>query len=155
MVAGFPASVEGKGEMSTPNPEWQDLDRSSLVERATISSLERLTELGIPILVIEPLPHLAANPVSCLSAATMTSECVILANPEGTEERAEREIAADSELIRTLDLDRATCPTLPACEPIIDGIVVRRDPHHLTIEFAESLTDTIADAVEELLATTS
>lgn len=155
VVAGFPASVEGRGEMSTPNPEWQDLDRPSLVERATTSSLNRLADLGVPILVIEPLPHLDANPISCLSAAAMASECIIAAHPEGTEERAEREIAASSDLISTLDLDRATCPTLPACQPIIDGIVVRRDPHHLTIEFAETLTDTIADAVEGLLATST
>ena len=155
VVAGFPASVEGAGSMSTPNPDWKELDRASLVERATISSLDRLAAYGTPVLVIEPLPHLDANPVSCLSAATMASECVITAHPEGTEERAERSVAATSDLIRTLDLDRVTCPELPACRPIIDGVIVRRDPHHLTIEFAASLAATIDGAIEELVTDTA
>ncbi len=151
VVAGFPASVEGKGDMTTPRSDWQNLDRASLVEQATIATLDRLADVGAPVLVVEPLPHLDANPVSCLSAATLASECIIVAHPEGTEEATERAIAAASDTIATLDLDRATCPDLPACRPIIDGIVVRRDPHHLTIEFAETLTPVVADAVDALL----
>lgn len=155
VVAGFPASVEGRGDMTTPRSEWRDLDRASLVEQATIATLDRLANYDVPILVVEPLPHLDANPVSCLSAATLASECVIVAHPEGTEEEAERAIAAASDTIATLDLDRATCPELPACRPIIDDIVVRRDPHHLTIDFATTLSPVIGGAVDALLADTA
>ncbi|MDW3216952.1 MAG: acyltransferase family protein [Ilumatobacteraceae bacterium] len=151
VVAGFPASVEGRGAMTTPNPAWQGLDRASLVERATIETLERLEQHGVPVLVIEPFPHLDANPVSCLSAATMASECVIEAHAQGTEEAAERAIAARSDLVRTLDLDSITCPTLPRCVPIVDGIVVRRDPHHLTMEFAATLSGPIAEEIDQML----
>lgn len=36
---------------------------------------------------------------------------------------------------------RATCPHLPICDPVVDGLIVRRDNTHLTTRYARTLVD--------------
>lgn len=151
VVAGFPNSIETRGGISSPRPEWQDLDREGLVAAATDAALAELASHGVPVLVVEPVPLLTSDPLSCLSAAATVSECVIESRDEGSEEPTEREIAATSSLISTVDLDPIVCPREPACDPLLDGVVVRRDPHHFTIEFARTLTPVFERAVGRAL----
>jgi hypothetical protein len=36
----------------------------------------------------------------------------------------------------SLNADRLVCPALPTCAPVIDNVIVKRDPSHLTGTFA-------------------
>jgi hypothetical protein len=50
------------------------------------------------------------------------------------------EFAQDDD-IYTLNLDNVVCPYFPICDPVVDGLIVKRDVGHLTGAFSESLTD--------------
>ena len=62
-----------------------------------------------------------------------------------------RVLAAESPAITALNLDPFVCPRVVLCDAIIDGLVVRRDAHHLTPEFAVSLTPVLSEVVEQVL----
>jgi hypothetical protein len=43
----------------------------------------------------------------------------------------------------SLDLDRLACPRFPVCDPVVNGIIVRRDHTHLTGTYARALTTSL------------
>jgi hypothetical protein len=46
---------------------------------------------------------------------------------------------ADGKAVVSIDADRLVCPRLPTCDPVLDGMIVKRDGVHLTATFARSL----------------
>ena len=150
IVAGFPRTI-GVGTVFTDRDALGDLDTDDLVATTTEATLRALAADDQTILVVEPVPVLQRDPLSCLSAAADQGECAFSAVPAGIEELLERELAAEFDNVETLDLDEAVCPIADACPAIIDGSVVRRDRHHLTPEFAETLTPQLAAIVAALL----
>jgi hypothetical protein len=114
---------------------------SRIRERA-LGTLRPFSEAGRVSIIIEPLPVApkAEDPLRCLSAATYVDECRFVAQTGPTPvEKVYREIAEADPRVWTLDLDRAACPYLPICDPIVDGLIVRRDDTHLTTRFATTL----------------
>jgi hypothetical protein len=49
----------------------------------------------------------------------------------------------------SVDFDPLVCPSKPICDPYVNGMVVRWDAAHLTIEFGLTLVDDIVDAFED------
>lgn len=151
VAAGFPRStVVGLGA-HTDRTDWQPLPLEQLVATATQESVQTFMDFGIPVLIIEPMPVLPQDQLSCLSAASDISECAMLPNPPGIEEAVERRLAAEHEDVYVLDLDPVICPALPVCDAVIDGVVVRRDAHHLTSSFATGLAPVLGAALDEAL----
>jgi peptidoglycan/LPS O-acetylase OafA/YrhL len=150
ILAGYPRSEEFS-QLFTETKELSELSQNELVAVATEGSLRRLAEAGRPVLVVEPVPVLPRNPLSCLSGAADRNECGFAAIPEGVEEQIERDLASELSNVLTLDLDSASCSSGEVCAPIIDDIVVRRDRHHFTPEFAQTLVSKFAAAVEQLI----
>ncbi len=146
VVAGFPRSI-GIGGVFTDNPDLDGLGPDELVATTTSSSIDVLATGGRNLLVIEPVPVLPADPLACLSAADDVGECTFIALPAGVEEAIERDAAAETDGIETLDLDSEICPD-GMCPAIIDGVVVHRDAHHVTPEFARSLGRVLGAAIE-------
>jgi hypothetical protein len=90
------------------------------------------------MVIIEPAPRPPEDfdPLSCVSEGR--SRCVYRASRGPTPlERFFRQSTSPPQIV-TLDLDRVVCPRLPTCDPIVDDIIVKRDPNHLTATFARS-----------------
>jgi hypothetical protein len=98
---------------------------------------------GRKVVMIEPVPvsTIAEDPLTCLSKATYLDECRFVATKGPTPiERLERAIAKiHAGDVWSLDLDRQACPFLPICDPLVNALVVRRDPTHLAATFTASL----------------
>jgi peptidoglycan/LPS O-acetylase OafA/YrhL len=106
-------------------------------------TVHRLVEDGRKVVMIEAVPVSTkeGDPLACLSKASYLDECRFVATDGPTPiERLQRAIAKRNEgQVWSLDLDRQTCPYLPICDPIVRGLVVRRDPTHLAAKFTASL----------------
>jgi hypothetical protein len=154
-VVGFPRSTTVGGGAFTDRDDWRHLSVPELVAAATRATIESLVDDGRAILAIEPVPILTANQLSCLSASATTTSCVMSPHPEGVEEAVLRQLDESSVDIVSLDLDGRICPSLPLCEPIVDGMVTRRDSHHLTPAFAATFANDIGAAIDELVSQAS
>jgi hypothetical protein len=128
-----------------------------VVAAATKSSMHALRADGRNVLIVEPIPRPTApnpdfDPVKCLSKATVVEECRYETTTKPSPlERLYRKIAEGDPRVRALDLDRAVCPLLPTCDPVIRGMLVKFDASHFTVPFSESLApevDTYLKSVE-------
>jgi hypothetical protein len=133
---------------------WVDIGTKDFLEAIggrTETSLEQLGAATRKIVMIEPVPLVAAtqDPLLCLSKATYLDECRVVATKGPTPlESIDRALAERHRgHVWSLDFDRQTCPYLPICDPIVDGLIVRRDGSHLTTRFSASL----APAFEKFL----
>ncbi len=110
-------------------------------QRATTQSLVRLEKPGRKIVIIQPIPiaRVKDDPLECLSSATSVDQCIYQANaaPTAVERLYDRD--ARPGVVSTLDLDRVVCPRLPKCDPVVNGIIVKRDTDHITATFAAAI----------------
>jgi hypothetical protein len=136
---GLPLAVEGEGPVEGPAAE--------AALRASIEGVvEGLVADGRRVVMVEPVAAAPAdeNPVECLSEARFLEECRVVASPGPLgEERVMRELEESHDGVWSLDLDPLVCPYLPICDPVVRGVVVRQDTHHLTATFATSLADQV------------
>jgi peptidoglycan/LPS O-acetylase OafA/YrhL len=150
-VVGFPRSTTVGGGAFTDRDDWRHLSVTELVAAATRTTIESLVDDGRAILAIEPVPILTANQLSCLSASASIEACAMSPYPEGVEEAVLGRLDESSVNVVSLDLDGRICPSLPLCEAVVDGMVTRRDSHHLTPAFAATFADEIGAAIDELV----
>jgi peptidoglycan/LPS O-acetylase OafA/YrhL len=104
-------------------------------------SLARLRHPGRRLVIIEPTPVSPStfDPLNCLSSGRPARDCTYQAPVHATPLVQAYRTAAKAPDVRTLDLDRIVCPRLPTCDPILHGIIVKRDATHLTGTFALSV----------------
>jgi hypothetical protein len=122
-------------------PEYQRAVRETTA--ATVEHLRR-DERAIVIVEPIPMPPAGADPLLCLSEADFLDDCRYVANGEPTPvEQTYRAVASSNDDVWTLDIDQLVCPYLPICDPIVEGLIVKRDPGHLTSTYAQTLTDEI------------
>jgi hypothetical protein len=107
-------------------------------EQVTDQSLARLRKPGRKIVVIDPIPiaNIDDDPLNCLSSAKSLDQCIYQATPGPTPIEQFFARKAKAGALSTLDLDRVVCPRLPACDPVVDGLIVKRDNDHITVKFA-------------------
>jgi peptidoglycan/LPS O-acetylase OafA/YrhL len=116
------------------------------LQAITNHTLAELRKAGRKIAIIEPLPLAPGtfNPFTCLSRAKYLDACRYVATARPTRlEQYYRSIANGTSLY-TLDVDRLVCPYLPICDPIVDGIVVKKDSQHITRDYSRHLADSLA-----------
>ena len=123
-------------------------------------TLDRLVPLASRVIVIgdtplatqDPPTCLAAHPDSVLACATPVDRAV---DPAWT---AAEHRAADISNAGFIDPTLWVCPSSP-CPVVIDGVLVLRDPGHLTATFAQTLGDPLDQAIladlEQSLGVTS
>ncbi len=108
-------------------------------------TVDELAANGRKIVIIEPLPLAPGpfNPLTCLSQAKFVDDCRYVAASLTPIERFYRSLA-NGTTVFTLDLDRAVCPYYPICDPIVRGVVVKRDSQHITAAYSETMALSIS-----------
>jgi len=135
--------------MQALDPRFADLDQATLVRRASQATLDQLTAAKYRTVILEPIPIATFDPTSCLSGAKMLGECAFRANDRpNRSEILFRRASRSRHQLWSVDIDRLVCPDLPTCMPMVKGQITRRDTHHLTLGFAESLAPRLFDLLE-------
>jgi hypothetical protein len=131
----FPRPIESMDDGAARRTETE------MIRRATDRTVHGLVAAHRRVVILEPLPIARGfNPTACLSGARLVGDCAFRPTPGlRPTERIDRAVARRYAGVASVDLDRAACPDLPICLPVVDGIVVRRDPHHLTGTFARHI----------------
>jgi hypothetical protein len=132
-----PIVDEDRGFIDPGTPDWDEAFRTR-----TTAAVALLRAGGRKVVILEetPVARPADDPLECLSKATFLDECRFVTHEGPTElERIGREVA-DADDVWSLDLDGNVCPYLPICDPIVDGLIVRRDDSHLSSRFTARLT---------------
>jgi peptidoglycan/LPS O-acetylase OafA/YrhL len=140
------AAVISRGRTFQPGDEGFE---QALTDESA-ASISTLTGAGRKLVIIEPIPIATkdGDPINCLSSASRVDDCIYQANSQPTTlENFYRGEVAQRSVWSSVDLDRLVCPRLPACDPVVDGIIVKRDSNHITGTFAAH----IADHVEAIL----
>jgi hypothetical protein len=115
------------------------------IRAATDHTIDELRADGRKIVIVEPMPTApgAFNPFTCLSKAKYLDECRYIATPRPTSlEKYFRSIANGRD-VYSIDLDHVVCPYLPICDPIVGGVVVKKDPQHITAPFSAAMSKPI------------
>jgi peptidoglycan/LPS O-acetylase OafA/YrhL len=144
MTNAAPVTASGKAYKPTSVGFEQALTDESA------SSIAKLQAPNRRLVIIEPIPIAPkdADPISCLSSTSNVDSCIYEANPTSTPlENFYRTEARQGAVSASVDLDKLICPRLPACDPVVDGLIVKRDSNHITGAFAAHL----ADPVEQIL----
>ncbi len=123
------------------------------VARQTEALDRRITDLvrdlradGRTVVIFEPIPvvAIADNTLTCLSLVQALEPCrFVTRTGPGPQERIFRRLADADPGVVAVDLDPLVCPYLPICDPVVDGMVVKRDDNHLTVTFANSMLDEV------------
>ncbi len=104
-------------------------------------TLDRLHAIGAKTLIVEPMPlPVDFDPLACIAAAKYLDECRFVSFDHATPFELGLRDLDNGTTVRTLDMDKWVCPYLPICDPVVGGLLVRRDASaHLTREFATAL----------------
>ncbi|MCP4810600.1 MAG: acyltransferase [Proteobacteria bacterium] len=134
------------GPLVHPDPGWAEA-----VAAGSRSQLEALVARAGLVVVIEPIPELAEEPLACLSADRETCDVApIVVERHLALEEIWRAAARDIEGVETLDLDELVCPD-GVCPAEVDGEVTRRDTNHLTPSYTRALADGLGERLPESL----
>lgn len=134
----------------------QRLSRTEAVDAwqgAATRTFARLKETAPRIIVIRDTPRPAGVVPSCVSrnqgvAAKCAFDKVASTGLDAGLARAEK--AADPARVRFVDLTAQLCPTA-RCPVEQDGVLMYRDAHHLTVQYAKTLAEPLGDAISAQL----
>ena len=122
-------------------------DSDLAIADGLIRTWSQLERADIPVLAIRDTPHLGIDVPECLGMSNATfegcgkSSSVVLARPDPIVMATKLHPSVD-----LVDFSSEVCPG-KACPPIIDGMLVWRDSHHMTATFAESLSPELEAAL--------
>jgi peptidoglycan/LPS O-acetylase OafA/YrhL len=134
--------------MQAIDPEFAGLDQGELLRRTSDATLDRLAAAGLRTVILEPIPIAPVDPTACLSGANTLGVCAFQADERPLpSELFLRSASQSRQQMWSLDIDRLACPDLPTCMPMVGGEITRRDKHHLTLAFAESLAPGLFDVL--------
>lgn len=120
--------------------------QAEILRKVITMVVSKLRADGRTVVMVEPIPLVAKdqNTLTCLSGASSVDECrFVTARAPGGEERVMRDLAAVDDKVVSVDLDRQVCPNLPFCDPVVRGLIVKRDENHLTTRFGRALLDPV------------
>jgi len=113
---------------------------------ATNRTLALIRAPGRKVVIVEPIPLApsALNPLTCLSRAKYLDECRYVAHIGRTPIQSAYRSIANGTDVYALDLDRVVCPYFPICDPMVDGIVVKKDGEHITAAYSREIGQSIS-----------
>ncbi len=133
------AASKGGWYGQSSSVSFPSLSGPELFRVTATETIERLESLGIPILIIEPVIEVVRDPLDCLSGAQFIDECEIVPRPISPDKDIIRSLARDHSGAFSADPNQLlACSDFGGCPAMIEGVVVRRDTHHLSVEFAEA-----------------
>lgn len=113
---------------------------------AYVSYIREVIEMGVRPIVLADTPRLGINVPECLSAANATFEgCSRNARPLLSRKDPLVE-AAERTGVDTLSLNDLVCVN-DKCTPVVNGVLVWRDSHHVTATFASELGGDLAQRI--------
>ncbi|OIH97054.1 hypothetical protein BIU90_15780 [Curtobacterium sp. MCBA15_001] len=126
-------------------------------EAATVDGLvgawRAATDVGVPVIAIRDNPVAHDDVMTCLGQMTgpTTTACDVprteaLSSFDGSEQA----VAAIGDRARFVDLTRYYC-TATSCPAVIGGVLVHRDPTHLTATFATTLAPYLGEDLQDAL----
>jgi peptidoglycan/LPS O-acetylase OafA/YrhL len=119
------------------DPEFElDLDDASA------ASVDAMKAPGRKIVIIEPIPIAPSDPLSCISSKP-APKCTYIAGAAPTPLQRFYRSLANGQSVFSLDVDHIVCPRFPACDAVVNGVIVKRDPSHLTGAFTASVAGTL------------
>jgi peptidoglycan/LPS O-acetylase OafA/YrhL len=118
-------------------------DPGRVLSAATGAAVDEIRSYGARLIVVEPVPSLKVNQRDCLSRATYVEQCAGTAAGKLASEKALEARAASRHDVTVVDLDRVLCPRLPTCAAVVNGLVVRKDLDHMSVPFAQAITDVL------------
>jgi peptidoglycan/LPS O-acetylase OafA/YrhL len=118
----------------------------------TATSIQQLEASARKIVIMEPigLAPVDFDPLDCLSSGKPASQCTYKMQANATPIELFYRSLSDHERVFSLDADRLVCPQKPICDPIVRGLIVKRDGSHLTIKYAASLAPFITKDLRRL-----
>jgi hypothetical protein len=136
-------------EVSGRHVTAQDPAAVAAISDQTRTSLDDLRRPGREIVLLEPTPLPADpnyDPMSCVSSGS--AHCGFTVSPNPTPlTQLDRDLAAGARAstskVWSVDLNRLACPRYPVCDPVVNGIIVRRDHTHLTGTYARALATSL------------
>jgi hypothetical protein len=106
-----------------------------------------LATAGIATVVLRDTPRAGRDIAECVSAhPRRLTRCAVARAPALAPGRRQERAVRDLPGVRLVDLTDAICPADP-CAPVIGGVLVYRDSHHLTASYALSLAPRLGAAL--------
>lgn len=131
--------------------ELGPVESRSAVAEGLAESWSRVTSVGTPVIVILDTPRPRIDVPECVIKNHPDLEpCVIDLEAAMEGNTPQVEAISRVEGASLIDLTDLICPN-GSCPPIMDGILVWRDSHHLTNTFARGLEPHLADALAAAL----
>ena len=120
-----------------------------VVQETSEATVAALVQEGRLVVALEQLPLTGRDVTTCLSGAVSQKECTFTASggPLPTE-IVLRYLDLKYKKMVSLDIDALSCPQLPLCLPVVDGLIVRRDAHHLTAKFSDYISTKLGEAIK-------
>ena len=118
-----------------------DADYETDLVDASRASLDAMRAPDRKVVILEPIPMapLSYDPLSCISSGGQLSRCDYRAGTSPTPLERFYRSAANGTSVISIDADRLACPDLPVCHAVVNGLIVKRDPSHLTATYARSV----------------
>lgn len=116
-----------------------------------VSAWAKRASTDVPVLALLDNPYFGDSPVPCVSEdpATAAERCAVPEETAVLDDGKARAVEADPNAT-LLDLTPAYCAD-GVCPPVIGGVVVYRDAHHLTATYASTLGPYLARELRDAI----
>jgi hypothetical protein len=129
-----------------------DLDTPDYPEqfkRGFYMAWKPLTDSGSKILVIKDGPKMTKSMADCFGDPLQARTCS-MSRSEGVPDDVAFELAGNHENVEALDLTDLICSEV--CRSVEGGLFVYRDSHHLSLEYAKSMTKPLLERFDQLVS---
>lgn len=108
---------------------------ADLLLSTTTDTVELIESQGSEVVILDSLPTTnGEDPLECLAGAQRLHECEVPLPERPVSDAFHQVAAARSDKVHTVNLTDLFCVGAPRCLPVVDDIVVWRDPNHFSRE---------------------
>jgi peptidoglycan/LPS O-acetylase OafA/YrhL len=121
-----------------------------MIAADTAQSVKTLRESAANVMIFDPVPTAPnnINPFTCLTKSKFLEDCRFVANLTPTPLDVVYGHLADNKHVYVANVDKLLCPYMPICDPVINGVIVRKDHEHITTAFAVSLAPALTTLLQ-------
>jgi peptidoglycan/LPS O-acetylase OafA/YrhL len=128
-----------KDDFAGSDTEWRN-QSAKLFSASIRSTFQTIERAGIQTLIIADTPRTKVNSIDCLARTNDPAQCSF---PKYYNYHSEYDFlysaSSADDNISYVDFRDQICPS-DDCQPVLGNILIFRDTHHLTVEYAESLS---------------